>query len=324
MLTGFVRQSDGTIDTLDTTEAVTAASARKGVELWIDLEEPTDDEVHAVGAAFRLDAEALEDCLSGEQRPRIDEFEDYIFLVLYGALRPDGNSEFDPRKLAAFLGPNAVITVHRQPIRSLSNVRDRCRRNARNLLDRGADFVLYSIIDAIVDNYILAADEYEQRLEDLEDDSLRLDVDESILARSGELRRELLELRRLATSQRELLTPVAKGEYEHVSEVLEQRFAHVEDHLMHATELIDALRDRLNAVHDNYHNALAHRTNAIMKTLTLFATIMLPLTLVAGIYGMNLPLWPPPDHPASFWGVLGGMLAITGTVLYYFRRKYWL
>ena len=94
MLTAFVRQAEGEIETFDTTEALTAASTREGVSLWIDLEEPTEDEVHAVGKAFRLDAEALEDCLHGEQRPRIDEFEDYIFLVLYGALRPGGTSEF--------------------------------------------------------------------------------------------------------------------------------------------------------------------------------------------------------------------------------------
>ena len=98
MLTGFIRKSDGEVETFDTTEALTAASTREGVSLWIDLEEPTEDEVHAVGRAFRLDAEALEDCLHGEQRPRIDEFEDCIFLVLYGALRPDDTSEFEPRK----------------------------------------------------------------------------------------------------------------------------------------------------------------------------------------------------------------------------------
>ncbi|MHC4093940.1 MAG: magnesium transporter CorA family protein, partial [Planctomycetota bacterium] len=324
MLSGFLRLSDGATEAISDVEAAMAAAGRDEAVLWLDLEEPAEEEVRAVGEAFRLDADAVEDCLHGEQRPRIDEFEHHIFLVLYGALGPDGTSVFDPRKLAAFLGPNAVITVHRQPLRSVSSVRNRCRRNTRHLLDRGADFVLYSIIDAIVDNYIVAAEEYEERLEELEEDSLRSDVDEGLVAKSGELRRQLLELRRLARSQRELLIPLVKGEYEHVSGALEQRFGHVEDHVMHAIDLIDGMRERLSAVHDNYNTALANRANAIMKTLTLFATIILPLTLVAGIYGMNLPLWPPSNHPASFGGVLGGMLLVTGAVLYYFRKKHWL
>ena len=282
------------------------------------------EEVRAVGTAFELDAEALEDCVHGEQRPRVDEFECYVFLVLYAAVGPDGSTEFAPGKLAAFLGPNLLITVHRTPLRSVSAMIERCRKSGPQLLGRGADFLLYGIIDAMVDNYVLVVDAYETQLEELEELSLDSAVDETLLARSANLRRALLELRRLATSQRELLTPVAKGEYEHVSEALEQRFSHVEDHLMHATELIDGLRDRLNAVHGNYHTALTDRTNAIIKMLTLFATIMLPLTLVTGIYGMNLPLWPSSDRPSSFWGVLVGMVVITAAILYYFRRRHWL
>jgi magnesium transporter len=324
VLTGFLRLSGGSVEEVSDAGGVPAAAACEGGVLWLDLEEPTEEEVRAVGNNFQLDAEAVEDCLHGEQRPRIDEFEHCIFLVLYGAVGPDGTTEFAPRKLSAFLGPNLLITVHREPLRSIRTLRERCRKSGRQLLGRGVDFVLYSLIDSMVDYYVLVAEAYETKLEELEDASLDPGVDETILGRSGALRREFLELRRLAASQRELLIPLAKGEYEHLSETLEQRFAHVEDHVRQAIDLVDGLRERLNAVHDNYHTALANRTNAIMKTLTLFATIMLPLTLVAGIYGMNLPLWPPIDHPASFWGVVGSMVVIAGGVLYYFRRKHWL
>jgi magnesium transporter len=324
MVTGFLRLQEGSIVPVTDVDVAAEEAGREGTVLWLDLEEPTDEDVFAVGQAFELDAEALEDCVHGEQRPRVDEFDRYIFLVLYAAVGPDGSAEFAPRKLAAFLGPNLLITVHRTPLRSVSAMLERCRKSGSQVLGRGPDFLLYNIIDAMVDNYVLVADAYETQLEELEELSLDPAVDETLLTKSASLRRELLELRRLATSQRELLTPLAKGEYEHVSEALEQRFSHVEDHLMHATELIDALRDRLNAVHDNYHTALTDRTNAIIKMLTLFATIMLPLTLVAGIYGMNLPLWPSPGHPATFWAVLGGMVAITGVILYYFRRRHWL
>jgi magnesium transporter len=324
MLTGFARHPDGTIETLNQTDVLEAASTRQAHALWIDLEQPTENEVRAVGQAFNLDAEAVEDCLHGEQRPRIDEFDECIFLVLYGALGPEDRSEFEPRKLAAFCGPNLLITVHGRPLRSITGVRDRCRRNAANLLARGVDFILYSIIDAMVDNHILVTEDYETRLEELEEISLDPDVDESVLVRSAELRRELLELRRLATTHRELLAPLAKGEYEHLSDALEQRFGHVEDHLLQTIELLDSLRERLNGVRDSYHTTLAGRTNAIMKTLTLFATLLLPLSMIAGVYGMNLPLWPPPDNPSSFWAVLALMLTITLALLTYFRRKRWL
>lgn len=324
MLTGLCRRPDGTIDSISAVEDVPRIAAQADAEVWLDLDQPTEDEVRAVGRAFDLDAEAVEDCLHGEQRPRIDEFDSYTFMVLHSAVSPESGSTFDPRKLAVFCSSNLLITVHREPLPSVRATRKRCEKNPAHMLERGVDFILYTIIDAMVDNYTLVADACETRLDELEDRSLGVDLDESLLTDSADLRRELLELRRLATAQRELLIPVAKGEYDHISESLEQRFSHVADHLKDAAEMVDALRERLNAVRDNYHTALANRTNAIMRTLTIFATIVLPLTLLAGIYGMNVPLWPPSDQPGSFWGILVAMLVITGAMLLIFRRRRWL
>lgn len=300
------------------------AYKRPDAVVWVDIEAPDRDELAALDTIINVDDESLEDCLEGEQRPRIDEFEDHIFIVLYGAVGAESLHEFSPRKLAVFCGPRFVITVHRESLASVANLRDRCAKSPTAMLEGGASKLLYRVIDGVVDNYMLLGENLEKRVDRIEERSLSDQVDGSILAEAAELRGDLLELRQLAVSQRELLAPVRRGEYDFLSDSLEQRFSHVSDHLSDVIDLMDMLREQLHYVRENYHTALANHTNDIMKTLTIFATIMLPLTFVAGIYGMNLPLWPPPEHPASFWGVIGAMAVIALALLYVFRRRGWL
>jgi len=324
MLTGFARYSDGSTAKIATFDELNAAYERPDAVVWVDIEAPDASELAALDAIINVDDDALDDCLHGEQRPRIDEFDDHIFIVLYGAVGTESLHEFDPRKLAAFCGSRYVATVHRESLASVAELRDRCAKNAASILDGGAAKMLYLVIDGIVDKYMVLGDNLETRVEKLEDRSLAHDVDDAVLTEAADLRGDLLELRQLAFSQRELLTPVRRGEYDFLSDSLEQRFGHVCDHLSNVIDLVDTLREQLHNVRDNFHTALANRTNDIMKTLTIFATIMLPLTLVAGIYGMNLPLWPPSDQPASFWGVMSSMVVIAAGLLYYFRRRGWL
>ncbi len=324
MINAFVKSADGTATCSDSAASIAEVWPGDGTEVWVDLETPTDEEIRQVGELFNLDAEALEDCLHGEQRPRIDEFEDSIFLVFYGVPMRDGTPGLTFRKVAAFCGSRFLITVHREPLTTVAAVRDRCSRHTQQTMAKGVDFVLYLIIDGMVDQYILAGEFYEDRLDELEGASLEPGVEETLLAGLSDLRRQMLELRRIAASQRDLLMPVAKGEYDFISESLEIQFIHVKDHLTKVVEVLDGLRELLNGVRDNYNAALASRMNSVMKTLTIFATIMLPLSLIAGIYGMNLPLWPTPDQPASFWAVLLAMTAIAVGLLVYFRRRKWL
>ena len=178
--------------------------------------------------------------------------------------------------------------------------------------------------DAMVDNYQVAADRYEDQLEELEDRSLEPDVSDSILTELQPVRRQMLELRRLAASQRELITPIASGECDYISDNLEQRFSHVRDHLTKVVETIDAQRELLSGVRDNYESRLSQRMNQTVKTLTIFASVLLPLSLIAGIYGMNVPLWPHTDHPLFFWCLLGVMLLLALSMVRLFRRRKWL
>jgi len=324
MFSGFTRFADGTVTRISTVDELETAWADGESLIWLDYLEPTEDELRALRAVIPLDGTSIEDCLYGAQRPRIDEFDEYIFLVLYGLVGLSDTDEFEPKKLAIFCGRRFLITVHEQALRTIHSIAERCARNTKTVLSKGIDFLLYAIIDGMVDKYVFAAEEYEKRLEDLEEASLGPAVGEALLVDSAGLRKDILRLRNLAVSQRELLTPLADGQYDHVADTLEQRFNHVRDHLTQVIELVDRLREQLHSVRDNYHTALADRANEIVKTLTIFATILLPLTFIAGVYGMNLPLWPPPEHPLSFWGVLGAMVVIGTVLLAYFRRKTWL
>lgn len=325
MLTAYLRRPDGSAETLTDLDALARAWPVEGGAVWVDIDLPERSTLERVGAIFHLESESIEDCLTGEQRPRVDEFDDEVFLVLYGMLGLGGERvEFAPRKLAAFCGASFLVTVHAEPLMTIQEARDRCGRHPAQTLGRGADYVLYTIIDGMVDKYLIVVEAYEERLDRLEEASLDPSSDGAVPWELTEMRRDLQRLRHLAASQRELLIPIARGEMDYISESLEPRFAHVRDHLTQVLDSIERQREMLGAIHENYHYALAAQLNRTIRTLTLFSTLLMPLSLVAGIYGMNLPLWPPPEEPWSFWTVLGGMGCLAIGLTVYFRRRRWL
>ena len=324
MLTAFARLADGRVETADSLRQVAAFYAQEGSEVWVDLLAPTAEQLNVFGHIFGLEESSLEDCLSGEQRPRIDDFDDHIFVVIYGMFGGEATPTIEPRKLSVFCSSRYLLTVHSEPMRSVQAVIQRCGRHPQHVIGLGVDFVLHGILDGVVDRYAEVVDSYDNRLSDLEDESLDPRVDESILGKLIDLRRDLLQLRHIAVSHREMLAPIARGEFNFIADALERRFSHVVDHLTKVVEEIDAHRELLNVVRDNYHSTLTGRMNQAMRTLTIFATVMLPLTLIAGVYGMNVPLWPPQDQPWSFWTILAVMAGIGFVLLGFFRRRKWL
>ncbi len=324
MFIGYVRYPDGSAETLSSLDSVPACLQRDGAVLWLDFEAPAEADLRRVAQWFSLDPDAIDDCLLGAQRPRMDEFDDHVFLLLYGMLAAEDRTCIELRKLAAFCGNSYLITAHPEPLRTIGEMRTRCGRSPAPILARGADFVLYSIVDGMVDKYQLIADRLEERIEELEDRSLTSAADDAILPPLIDLRRELIDLRRFAASQRELVLPLARGECDYIAESLEQRFNHVYHHLTDVVEALDSLLERLHGIRENYHTALTVRINDVMKTLTLFAAILLPMSVVAGIYGMNLQTWPSDKSPWGFWLVLGAMALLAVAMFRLFRRKRWL
>ena len=324
MYTAHVWHPDDTIDHLDTIDATRAAWQDPDVRLWIDLEEPTEEQLILLGALLGLHVDTIEDCLFGEQRPRIDEYDDHLFLVFYGVLDSDDQKHFSPRKLAVFVGERFLVTVHRQPLRTVKDLRQRTPRQIGQLLKRGVDHLLYTVVDGVVENYLVLAEHYEDRVEELEDLALDPSRGTYVLGEVSDVRREMLEVRRIVFAHRELLLPFAKGDYAYFSEALEDRFRHVVDHTVQALEMLDNLRELLRGVQDTHHSAVASQTNKVMKVLTIYASILLPMGVVVGLYGMNVPVWPSPDTPNVFWTIVGFMVVLAASMFGIFRYLKWL
>lgn len=305
-------------------DELAALSKREDVVFWLDIDAPERDELEPIAAALQLDPETVEDCLTGEQRPRMDDFDDYAFMLMYGMVGPSDRYNFDPRKLAIYCGKRFIVTVHRESVRAIDIVQRRIERHQAGLLRGGPGNLLFLILDQMVDNYGLFVDHCEGEVERLEEQSLRDDGDRTILSESGGLRSELAEVRHLAQAVDQAIGAILADDFPFMNEDVEFDFQHVREHLKAVAEFADRLRDRLNGVRDNLAFVIANRTNEIMRVLTVFASIMLPLTLVAGIYGMNLPVWPNEQHANAFWIVIGGMFILGAGLWLYFRRKRWL
>ncbi len=323
MMTAFVHTPRNPTRPIQTLDELEEAWKDPSATAWIDFDSPTEEELRRLDTILDVDDSALESCLSEEEhRPRVEEFPDHIFLLLYGVLAPAEDPTFAPRRLAAFCGKRFLVTIHTVSHRTINSLKQRFLSHGEHILGRGVDFVLYSLMDGLVDNYGVALADFHEQLDELEEQSLSSD-DDRIFSRAIQLRRELLELRRLAIAQRDAIGPLARGECDYVAKTLGRRFSHISSHLMKTIELSDSLREILSSVRDNYQFTLTRRTNEIMKTLTIFASIVLPLSFIASVYGMNLQTRPHMDDPWGFWIVLAAMGVVGVSLGIFFRSRKW-
>jgi magnesium transporter len=262
------------------------------------------------------------------QRPKIDQYGDHYFLVFYDIDYAEAGHRVDEHELDLFLGKNYLVTVHTDPIEEIEEVAERFRRNT-DAIERGVGVLLYTLLDTIVDHYFPVVERIGERIEELE-----LLVEEhpgqagtrDIFA----LKKELMHLRRAISPGRDVLAVLSRRELPLVSEAAGVYFRDVYDHTIRVTDTIDVHRDLLSGVLDSYHATSAHSLNKVVQVLASYSIILMSVTLVAGIYGMNFnPDISPlnmPELNARFGYVttLAAMLAL-GLVLYgYFRRRGWL
>jgi magnesium transporter len=324
MNTAFIRHSDGTVATTDSLVECARALRDEGTRLWLDVCEPDDWDLMLIGEAFDFHPLTIEDCLHGDQRVRIDAYDAYFFLVLYAPALADGDRLVHGRELALFCSARYIVTVHHEASATMTRLLDRCRRDTEGFLGRGTDQLLYQIVDSVVDEYLPILERLETEAGEIEDRALS-DPAPEILENLMLLKREVTETRRFLLPMRDVVARFTRGEFSFVGTQMQLYFRDVLDHLLRTLEMIEQYREQLSVARELYLSSISQRLNEIMKVLTVFATIMLPLSLVAGIYGMNFArFWPPGDAWYGFPIVMLMMVALTGGLLYYFRRRGWL
>lgn len=290
----------------------------------MDLANQGPDELALIEARFGFHPLAIEDCAHFGQRPKLEDYGDYLFLVTHAmALVNDDPSTVEPLELHAFLSSRYLVTVHARPISPLETVIERVHGDA-NLLRRGPDFVYYLIADAIVDSNFPLLDRIADELEDVEELVLdRAACDRRDLGRMFRLKRALVTMRKILSPQRDTFGLLAKRGGVVVSDRTTPYFRDVYDHLARIHESIEAGRDLLGNVLDAYLTQVSNRTNNIMKKLTIMSAIFLPLTFVTGFFGQNFSHLPF-DSDALMYAMIAGCLVLPTTMLYWFKKSQWL
>jgi magnesium transporter len=292
-----------------------------GVTFWVDLSAPSPDEGRLLPDVFHFHPLAVEDALSALQFPKIETYKDYLYLVLHGIDVKHGGNHFATHDIDFFLGPNYVVTVHDGHSRSITRLLAVCDRNAR-ILGEGPVGLMHRIIDSAVDNYRPVVEEFEARITRLEDEAFQ--ARESLVRQVIRLKRDLAAMRRVLIPQRDAIARLARREFPQISDEMAYRFRDVYDHVVRLTDETVLFQDRVTGILEVNLATVSTRLNEVMKVLTVMSTIFLPLTVITGMWGMNIDLPHFPGGPgAQFWWIGGIMVVMIGTMLAVFRRKGW-
>jgi magnesium transporter len=295
------------------------ASGSGATWLWVDVVDPDTQSLQPLCERFKLHALAVEDAEHDQLRAKIDQYPSGLFIAWLTPEHPRGDG-ITSSELDVFLGTNYLITTHKKPVPAL----DQVAADGPLSMQAGPAWTLHKIIDLLVDNTLPLVDKVGEQLNAIEDkilDNPRQDD----LRTLHRIRRQLVRLHRIVAPERDLLrTLVREGGI--INEEAYRYFEDVGDHLARALDEIETFQDVGASVMDVYLSAQGNRMNEIMKQLTVVATIFMPLSLITGIYGMNLTagMWPPPNGQIwPFWSIMGLMVALSIVMAVYFRKKNW-
>jgi magnesium transporter len=293
--------------------------------LWISLEQPTGEEIQDIlHSIFRFHPLAIEDTQStGYQPPKVDDFDSYLFILVH-ALKPNSFlTELETLELNCFLGPNYLVTSYKSaempPVQEVWELLNKDER----LLDRGADFLCHAVLDHLVDAYMPVIDDMDEEIDRLEDQVLAR-PHPAVLQRILTLKHSTLTLRRIIAPQREVMNRLSRDEFPPIQAQNRIYYRDIYDHLVRIQDLSESVRDIVTGTLDTYLSASSNRLNEVMKALTIVSTIFLPLSFVAGVYGMNFEFMPELHWRYGYLIVWAIFLGLASVMLWLFRRRGWL
>ena len=307
----------------DTVEEVFEYKGKPSVS-WINIDSVQHiDIIKSIGEHFGLHPLVLEDIAHPGQRPKMEDFGDYIYMVLT-MLRPDEHTEsLIVEQVSLVLGSDYVISFQEMPGDVFEPIRERIRAAKGRVRQMGADYLAYALIDAIVDNYFTILEWFADNTDQIEEDLISAPTTE-MLESIHMLKKEILAVKKSVWPLRELINGLTRGESSLIEQGTVIYLRDVYDHTIQVIDTVEALREMISGMRDTYLSSVSNRMNEVMKVLTIIATIFIPITFVAGIYGMNFAFMPELGLRWGYFGALGLMGAIGIAMVIYFRRKGWL
>ncbi len=291
---------------------------------WINIDGIHDLEIiEKVGNHFGLHPLTLEDILNTEQRPKIEDFDDYIFIALKMLYHDEKEGEIQMEQVSLILGSNFVISFQERKGDVFNPVRERIRTGKGRIRKTDADYLAYALMDTIVDNYFIIPEKLGERIESIEGELVANPTPETLQA-IHTLKRKLIFLRKSVWPLREVVSGLQRTESTLIHESTDIYLRDVYDHTIQVIDTIETSRDILSGMLDIYLSSISNKMNQVMKVLTIIATIFIPLTFIAGIYGMNFKYMPELEWFWAYPLILGTMIVIGILMLVYFRRKKWL
>ena len=292
--------------------------------IWVDMEAPTEADEQVLLDVFNFHPLTVEDCRENRHYPKVEEFPGYIYFIVHGVTADTSPDRFNTIELDGFLGSNYVITYHHAMFRSINNVKQ-LLRTSPIACQRGSAFLLHQILDQVVDFYSPVLDDFDDRIDQLEDEIFTLSrPNNEILSQIMDLKRSVLRLRRISTKQMDILLRMSRGEFSLITDEMRPFYRDVHDHLVRVVDLAESYRDLISGSLEAYLSVVSNRMNEIMKVLTIFSAIMLPLTFIAGVYGMNFDNMPELHSRFGYFGTLIVMFVVAVGMLIFFWKRGWL
>jgi magnesium transporter len=292
---------------------------------WIDIEKATVEDINYLKKTYDFHPLALEDCLSRIERSKIDEHEGHLFIVMHFPLFDPVHRISHPSEVDIFIGRGYLVTVHDGVLKPLVNFYKTCQSDQatrERYMNQGSSVLMHTIVDRLVDYMFPILYKVDGHITHIEDTIFTADA-RHLVQEISIIRRDMIALRRIIRPQIEIIADLEQKDWPFIREEMEEYFGDILDHIRKVRDILEDHHEVIVALSQTVDSLMSHRINEIMRTLTVISVIMLPLTLISGIYGMNINL-PFEQYPYAFALIMGGMICILTLMLLYFRHRNWL
>lgn len=297
-----------------------------GKVTWTNIEQPTPEDIEVLRRNYDFHPLDLEDCLSRIERPKIDEYEDYLFIVMHFPVYDKDAQVSKPSEVDFFIGSGYLVTVHDGILKPICQLFDDCqhfKRTCAKHMGRGASRLLYDVIDALVDYCFPILSKVDANIEEIEEDIFTEDM-RRIVRKISIVRRDVIALRRIIRPQIAIVTNLEQKDRPFIREELDVYFGDIVDHLNKAWDILEDYREVIEGLSDTSETVTSYRINEVMKMLAIVTLTFSFLEATTGIFGMNLAYLPLASRPYAFFVLTGLMLLTIVGMLFYFRRQRWL